>query len=296
MKDTTLVVSSCDKYEDAWYPYFELIKKYWPEHPENIALITESQNYKTEGLDIKTYNYPDTFTWSERLYRTLEKIETKYIIFSLEDFFLLNYVKQDRIEECYNWMEENSNIAVCRLYSSDSSKLIPTKKYKDFYIADKNIGYRLETQIALWNRATLMSFINLSEDPWQFEAYGTQRIIDTEKIFLWHHTNDMVSSNDKIIHYHLSSLGYGISWGHWLWKNKNWFSKNGIMGVKFYRLGTLSERAVKRRFAHLYNKNPSEIDRIVRPFWRLGIRYKKVRTNVLMWGVKKGLANSLKQK
>lgn len=26
--DIALVVSSCAKYEDAWYPYFELLKKY----------------------------------------------------------------------------------------------------------------------------------------------------------------------------------------------------------------------------------------------------------------------------
>lgn len=168
--DVVLVVSSCDKYEDAWYPYFELIKKYWPEHPRNIVLITEKKQYSVDGLNIHTYNYPSSYTWSERLYKTLEKIESKYIIFSLEDFFLLDYVKQDRIDECLCWMEENPNIAVCRLYSSDNNALIPTDKYKDFYIANRNIGYRLETQAALWNRETLMSFIDLSENPWQFEA------------------------------------------------------------------------------------------------------------------------------
>ena len=164
----TLVVSSCDKYEDAWYPYFELIKKYWPTHPEKIALITESKKYRLEGLNIKTYNYPSHYTWSERLYRTLEQITSKYIIFSLEDFFLLDYVKQERIDECVQWMEENPNIAVCRLCASDSAVLTPTDKYKDFYAADKNVPFRLETQAALWNRETLMSFIDLSEDPWAF--------------------------------------------------------------------------------------------------------------------------------
>lgn len=293
----TLVVSSCDKYEDAWYPYFELIKKYWPEHPKQIVLITEKKSYETEGLNIKTYNYPETCTWSERLYYTLEKIKTKYIIFSLEDFFLLDYVKQDRIDECYQWMEENSQIAVCRLYSSDSSKLIPTEKYKDFYIADSTMGYRLETQVALWNRETLMSFIDLSENPWQFETNGTERIKDTDKKFLWHHTDDINSKDDKVFCYHyLTSFGYGISWGHWLWKNKKWFKENGIKGVKFYRLGLLSEKAVKSRFNHLYNKNPSKIEKFIRPIWRMFIRYKKVRANILIFGLKKGIQVSWKQK
>lgn len=294
--DVVLVVSSCDKYEDAWYPYFELIKKYWPEHPRNIVLITEKKQYSVDGLNIHTYNYPSSYTWSERLYKTLEKIESKYIIFSLEDFFLLDYVKQDRIDECLCWMEENPNIAVCRLYSSDNNALIPTDKYKDFYIANRNIGYRLETQAALWNRETLMSFIDLSENPWQFEANGSERIKGTDKLFLWHHTDDVCSSDDKIFYYYLSTFGYGISWGHWLWKNKKWFEENSIFGVKFWRLGILSEKAVSRRFKHLYNNNPTLFDKMIKPFWRIIIRYKKIRTNVLMLGFKDGLKESWKQK
>lgn len=291
----SLVVSSCDKYEDAWRPYFELIKKYWPDHPAEIYLITEEKAFRCPGLDIKVCNYDKSLTWSERLYNTLDKIKSKYIIFSLEDFFLLDYVKQDRIDECLLWMEENPDIAVCRLYSSDNDDLIPAE-YKDFRIADNHIGYRLETQAALWNRETLMSFIDKSEDPWQFETKGTERIKGTDKIFLWHHTENINSPDDKIYYYYLSSFGYGISWGHWLWKNKKWFEDNGIFGVNYSRLGILSEKAVKRRFKHLYNKNPTLLDKIIRPFWRMIVRYKKIRTNILVFGLKSGLKESWKNR
>ena len=289
------VVSSCDKYEDASYPYFELLKRYWPEHPRKNYLITVQQNFCSSGLDIKVCNYDKGLTWSERLYNTLDKINSKYIIFSLEDFFLLDYVKQDRIDECISWMEENPNIAVCRLYSSDNDNLIPTK-YKDFRMADNNIGYRLDTQVALWNKETLMSFIDRTEDPWQFETKGTERIKGTDKIFLWHYTKNINSPDDKIFYYHLSTFGYGISWGHWLWKNKKWFNDNGIFRVNYSRLGILSEKAVKRRFKHLYNKNPTLFDKMVRPFWRMIVRYRKARTNILVFGLTNGLRESWKQR
>lgn len=295
--DIALVVSSCDKYEDAWHPYFELIKKYWPEHPQKIALITETKQYKTEGLDIKTYNYPEACTWSERLYNTLQQIDTKYIIFSLEDFFLLDYVKQDRIDECIAWMEENPNIAVCRLYSCDYDNLTPTEKYRDFCVAHKDIGFRLETQAALWNREILMSFIDLSEDPWQFETKGTERIKNTDKIFLWHHTDDLSDISKKIFPYQIMQpFGYGIAWGNWLWNNKAWFDKNGIKNVNYRRLGSLSEKAVTRRFHHLYNPKPSKFDRLIHPFWRIFIRLKKIRSNIRTLGLKKGLKESWMQK
>lgn len=295
--DITLVVSSCDKYEDAWYPYFELVKKYWPGHPEKICLISETKQYGTDGLNIKNFNYGEELTWSERLYQTLDKVDTKYIIFSLEDFFLLDYVKGERIEECYRWMEENPDIAVCRLYSSDAKCLKPTAQYKDFYIADSDMGYRLDTQVALWNRETLMSFIDLSENPWQFEEKGSERIKGTDKIFLWHHTDDIFEYSDKIWNYqYLSFCGYGIAWGHWLWKNKSWFKENGIKNVTYYRLGELSERAVNRRMRHLYNKNQTKTEKFFRPLWRLFIRLRKVKSNLLMFGLKKGFAVSWKSR
>lgn len=294
--DVSLVVSSCDKYEDAWKPYFELIKKYWPGHPQKIYLIAEEKGFHCPDLDIQVCNFDTNLTWSERLYHTLNRIESKYIIFSLEDFFLLDYVKQERIEECIAWMEDNPQIAVCRLFSSDYSDLKPSEKYRDFYFADNTVGFRLETQAALWNRETLMSFIDLKEDPWQFEQEGTKRILNTDKIFLWHKSDDLYRMDDKIFPYRiLQTYGYGIAWGHWLWANKKWFKQNGITGVK-YRLGVLSKRTVNLRLKYLYNNNPPLFAKIIRPFWRLIVKLRKVKANISVDGVTKGLQNSLKQR
>lgn len=294
--NTALVVSSCDKYEDAWYPYFELIKKYWPGHPDKIYLITETKSYSCEGLDIVTVNSDKEVTWSERLYRCLENIDEEFIIFSLEDFFLLDYVKEDKLEKCYQYMKENSDIAVCRLQTSDNENLKKSNKYEEFYIADNTIGFRLETQVALWNRKTLMSFIDLSEDPWQFEGTGTKRIYDTDKVFLWLYSRDPEDLNAKIFPYIIiQECGYGIAWGKWLWKNKKWFEANKIHNVNYKRLGILSERDAKRRIAHLYNHKKSPFDKFVYPIWRRVIQMQKVGQNIRIFGIKEGIKNSIKQ-
>ena len=294
--DVALVVSSCDKYEDAWHPYFELIKKYWPGHPQKIYLITEEKSFHCPDLDIQVCNFDKSLTWSERLYHTLNQIESKYIVFSLEDFFLLDYVKQDRIEECVGWMEDNPQIAVCRLFSSDHPNLKPSEKYWGFYIADNTVGFRLETQGALGNRETLISFIDLRENPWQFEQEGTKRIMNTDKIFLWHKSDDLYRLDDKIFPYRITqTYGYGIAWGHWLWANKKWFQQNGITDVN-YRLGVLSKRTVYLRFKYLYSNNPPRYAKFIRPFWRLIIKLRKVKANISMNGITKGLKISLKQK
>ena len=298
-KDVVLVVSSCDKYEDAWYPYFELVKKFWPEHPTKIFLVTETKDYSHQDLDITVCKFGKNVTWSERLYKTLEEIETKYIIFSLEDFFLLDYVKQDKIEKCIEWMEADSDIAECRLHSCEHQSLVESEEYAPFRIAGSDTPFRLDTQVALWNREALMSFIDLSESPWQFESDGTKRIKNTNKKFLWLYSEEPYNLEDKIFPYRIYQwFGYGIAWGHWLWENKKWFKENGIKGVKYHRLGVISKRTADLRFKHLYlyNRNPNKWEKIIAPFWKKIIQLRKIRANIMVCGIKEGLKQSWKQK
>lgn len=296
-KDISLVVSSCDKYSDAWYPYFELLKKYWPEHPQDIYLITENKEYSHAGLNISVCKHGEDCTWSDRLYRTLEQVKSKYIIFSLEDYFLLGYVKQDMIEKCISWMEEDPLIVECRLHGSERECLVESEKYAPFRYAEDNTPYRFDTQVAIWNREALMHFIDRTEDPWQFEEKGTKRIIGTDKKFLWLYNSEPEDVSNDVFPYKMYAwFGYGIAWGYWLWNNKKWFRQNGIKNVRYYKLGSLSETAANRRMKYLYAKNPGFFTKLIKPIWRSYVRYRKVKTNILVFGIKKGLKESWKNK
>ena len=294
LDDISLVVSSCDIYEDAWYPYFELIKKYWVNHPKEIYLITERKNFVSENIRINVKNYDCVF--GKRLYKTLSEIKTKYIIFSLEDFFLQSPVNENVIKKCYEWMEENPNIAVCRFYPSNLDQLIPTQKYEKFYLAGNDIKYRLDTQMAIWNRETLMSFIDINEDPWQFESNGTKRIKNTEKLFLWYYAEDndlLLSSSldsNKAFDYSVKdTYGYGIRQGRWLWNNEKLFKLNEIYNVNLKRLGVISERTFFFRKKHLFNKEQNIIEKFIKPVWKRFIKLKKLKSCLQILGVKEGI-------
>lgn len=290
LQDCSFLLNSSDKYSSAWYPFFELVKKFWKERPENFYLNTETKSYACEGLNIITVNCDENISWSERLYRCLEKIPTKYIIFSLEDFFLLGTVKNDRIQKAYEHMEQNPNIAVCRMLASNNEKLIKSDEYEDFYIAGNDVLMRLDTQIALWNRETLMSFLDFSEDPWQFEGNGSERVKDTEKLFLYYYQEDICDVENMIFPYMIrQDLGYGIAWSRWLWKNKLWFEKNGIFNVDYKSLGVLSERSVKRRFKYLYNQTPKGIYRLIKKVYRFIDRVERGIQFLRIFGIKNGI-------
>lgn len=296
MDKISLVVSSCDKYSTAWKPYFELLKRFWPDHPTKIYLISESRQYKDNSLNVMTFNYPSECTWSERLYRTLNSIETEYIIFSLEDFFLLGPVNQQTIRKCIDWMDKDNRIAECRLSAWHAVNL--SEKWSDdssFRIAGPDVPFRLDTQVAIWRRTDLMSFIDRKESPWEFEGWGTERIKNTEKIFLWHYQEDSADISQMPFPYLINQqLGYGIAWGHWLWNNKSWFRKCGINGVQYWRLGTISERCAEHRFKYLYNPEMKGRRSLAKSWYNLCRQTKYATHNVLSMGIVKGLKLSIK--
>jgi hypothetical protein len=221
-------------------------------------------------------------------------VKTKYILFSLEDFFLLAPVQSSRIEECLRWMNLNPDIVECRLAVSNDPGLKPTDQYRDFYIAGKEVGYRLDTQFALWEKDALLSFLDLSESPWQFEETGTKRIQNSEKIFLWKYAKDDFNLDNMIVPYRINQkYGFGIAWGNWLWNNQKWFEENGIYKVNYKKLGVLSNRCVQRRFKYLYKQNPDAVGKIIQYGYRLLVKLKKCFQNIRIYGLKLGMKTSI---
>lgn len=293
MENVALLVMSCDKYSSAWYPYFELLKKFWPDHPQKIYLSTETRNYSCPGIDITVLNSNTIQPWSQRLLNVLQHIKEEYIIFSLEDFFLLGYVDTDRIIKCINWMEEDSSIAECRLSTFETVTKGEFYKKSLFRICPKEHKYRIDTQIAIWRKSFLMSIINETETPWQFEGNASTRSRVYSDKLLWFSPDDPNDLKTMIVPYYNDwKSGYGIGWGKWRSKNKKWFNENGIKGVKYHILGTLSDGDVDRRLKYLYSNPTSLIGKITKVCYRFFVYSDRIVREIFITGIK-GIKNIL---
>lgn len=295
----SLLVSTSDGYECAWYPYFELVKIYWKNHPKNIYLNSETKIYKDENLNIHVICGGEEKTWSERIYDCLEQIHTEYIIFSLEDFFLIGPVDDEAIEQCVKWMDENKEIAECRLKPSNLECLQTTDLYGRFRIANSDTPFRLDTQVAIWRKKDLLSFLDKKEDPWHFETDGTKRIEGSKKTFLWLYEENEDNERKMIFPYHINQkYGFGIAWGRWLWNNKSLFESNKIINVDYKSLGILSPKAVNRRFRYLYRAGigPAKgIEMWIQKIYKLVDRIEKGLILIKVYGIRKGTRKILRK-
>lgn len=172
----TMLICSCDAYSDCWFPFFRLLNKYWPTMSFPIVLNSESKRFEYDGYEIKTFNLyrPNEVAWGKRLRDTLKKIDTEYIFFIMDDFFLNAPVDEKKIYQCINWMEKRNRITVFSFFWV-FDKNLPAPQYPGFELRKQIGAYRFNCQAAIWRRERLISALRDFEDPWEWELKGNWR-------------------------------------------------------------------------------------------------------------------------
>lgn len=237
-KDITILVNSCDKYEDAWEPFFKLLKIHWPECENyRIILNTETKVYNCAFLNVETVCGGKNITWSKRLKNVLRQIDSEVVLCILEDFFLQQRVNNEVFLEALDLMYDNKDIGYLNLKYSPYREWVKEPPQGERFVSRDltNANIRLAFMVALWRREWLVKLLRNHEDPWEFEHYGSVRSRRYEFKVL-QIRNDEGYCAPVFCYDDLIKNGYGITHGQWLPKNKELFDKYGIE-VDFDKLG-----------------------------------------------------------
>jgi len=208
----TILINSCDAYEDVWNPFFFAFKKRWGNCPYNIVLNTESKCIKFEDLDVITFNLvnkSEKDLWGKRLRRTLQQINTEYVITLFDDFILEDFVQQDKIEKCITWMEENEKIAAFYLLNIEGENIVDDT-YEGFELMPQRKDYRLNSAPAVWRREKLLLFTGDKDTPWAWEFFGSARTYKDKDLFY------CAQKGKEDIYKYNYSLGGAIHRGKWV--------------------------------------------------------------------------------
>ncbi len=99
----TVLISSCDNFSDCWETYFYSFKKYWPDCPYKVFIIT---NYKDiSDYNIKSIKVGDDKGWSLNIRSALKQINTSYLIYTHEDFWIKKQVDTHVINDYVKLMD-----------------------------------------------------------------------------------------------------------------------------------------------------------------------------------------------
>ncbi len=171
LENISILVIGYDGYKDVWDNFAYFINKNWKDRPKTYLATSELEPKYNNIEVIKAGNGSE---WSKKARNALKRINTKYVILLLEDFFIIDYVDNNKLIEAINFIEKN-DIKFYQLTSMALfkclilEKKLPNKSY--IHIIPKTKKYGLNLQGAIWNRDYLMQTIGDGNyNAWEFEG------------------------------------------------------------------------------------------------------------------------------
>lgn len=222
MKKLTVLVSSCDDFSDCWEPYCHGLKKYWHDCPYDVFIITNYKDF-TDGC-AKSLKVGEDKGWGHNTIKALRQINTPYVLYTHEDFWIKRAVDTKIIEDYIAIMEQDKADYI-RLFPCPP----PDTDFPDDWrvgIIDQNSSYRSSLQVALWRKSVFENLIVPDENPWQFEIYGTIRSRKYDKRFLC--VKKFVGEKSQPFHYGVDYVCTAINKGLWSKAAKSYAREEGI--------------------------------------------------------------------
>ena len=231
-EDLTVLVNSCDKYEDAWEPFFRLYQIMGADKATSnpVILNTESKQFSCDYLNVVTYNNPNCKTWSERLMAVLDHIDSEYILLLLDDFFIQSPFDLEHFNLVLDYMRAHPEAGA--VHTTPNGRF--PKDAADMFLVRDFEKLNITITVVVWRKSFLRKLLRKHENIWQFEWYSTFR---AKKLYP---DTVIIQYNEKypiIFDYRVNiAEGYGITESKWLPKNKELFDQYGIK-VNYENLG-----------------------------------------------------------
>ena len=176
-KDCSFLLSTYDGGEDLWEGFFKALSVQWPEMDMKVFINTETKDYQYPGFDIEVCNQTtkEEQPWATRLINTLKRIDTEFVLFFLEDFWLADRVDDAFFKKTLQWMKDYPEVANFSYYPCLPGSNIDDGKFERFERRPQKCRYKYNCQVGLWRTKELISFFKPDESPWEWECYGSMR-------------------------------------------------------------------------------------------------------------------------
>lgn len=238
--DVTILVNSCDLYEDTWYPFFKLLHMQWPDCPYRMVLNTETKKYDCPFLNVETVNSGTELSWTARLRYALNQIDSEFVLFFLEDFFLLEPVRTEAFAKALDIIKQNKDVGL--VHFTPTEKEMPEAKNnldKCFYeLPVRKRTLRTRVAVSLFRKDYFLKLLYVDENPWQYERESHIRsMVAGYKIIRQDYSLYPPAFTYCLDH----DIGIGVTSRKWLKNNKAFFESKGILDVNYDRLGIMTD-------------------------------------------------------
>lgn len=206
-----IVVCSCDKNKDLFYPFYHCMEKYYTNHPK---IIYTTETIKNPYYETINKNYP-LEKWTKRIRETLKEIPDNEILLMIDDIFIRKPVDTKRID--YARANLKGNIA-CFNFEKVFNPEDKESGLNGWKIRKKGSDYELSIMCGLWDKEKLIHILEKDSNPWDVEYNQDTKGYDY-----------YINSRDYIIDWGYKTFNpVGVVKGKWAREIVDFFKKEGI--------------------------------------------------------------------
>lgn len=174
--DITLLIGSCDSYSVLWDNLVILTNRYWLPKCDKIV-VSENKDFNYDGYKSII---PGKDSWSNRMLKGLEMINTTYTFFILEDYYFTEYITKEEINIHIEFLKKINGNKVM-LESHDARGYLQhdygvDRLGRKITKLSKYSNYLTSIQPSVWKTEHLKSCMKKDWGPWEFETKGTDLI------------------------------------------------------------------------------------------------------------------------
>ena len=157
-----IIVLSCSKNKELFYPFWWCMQRYYPEHPEVIYFTDGVINPFYKTIAVKN----ELETWTKGFREFLNQIDDEQVLLMIDDCFIRRPVDLVRIKYASNWLR--GNIACMNFEKSwdeedEETELIGWKKRKH------GSSFEVSLLCGLWQKEKLLKVVERDCSPWEIE-------------------------------------------------------------------------------------------------------------------------------
>ena len=171
----SVLISSCDKFSDLWNENIRLYRKNWKNNTCRTVLVTDAKrDWQSAEAELLSVDGENSFPL--RIRCALERITTPYVLVTLDDYFLIDSVEDQKISYLLDRMQQEK-IQYLSLYNrrvTNEKKYLPLETLLPIDLQKK---YALTLYPAIWDVEFLKKTIREELSPWLYEVSLTQTAI-----------------------------------------------------------------------------------------------------------------------
>lgn len=180
MKDRlTYTAHTCKAYSDLWSHHYRFLEENWPGREIPALLVTDETDDQTfpnmpilaagKGLEMP-----------QRIQDMLSQIQTEYILLTLDDYFPIYPVENERLQRLLDIMDRE-RIDYMRLFNDPPAKR-KWEGYDNIFHIDLDRDYDVNLYQGIWRKSFLEKTVGQSLSAWQYEVTLTRIAKSTEAV------------------------------------------------------------------------------------------------------------------